>query len=177
MWKSKKFIVVAVLVAVVLVASTAGVVLAQDQNAGAGPRQALLARVAKILGMDQQKLENAFKQAMGEQRAQLKETFEQKLQKLVADGKITQKQADDFKAWLKARPDIPNVNPRGLKKLLDEGKITQQQLDAFNAWLKARPDMPTPKPDQSKGPRPGPGFRPGPAPQSFPPAPGPRPTG
>jgi Na+-transporting NADH:ubiquinone oxidoreductase subunit NqrC len=175
MWKSKKFIVAAVLVAVVLVAGTAGVVLAQDENQGAGPRQTVLVRVAQILGIDQQKLEDAFKQAMSEQREQLKETMDQKLQNMVKDGELTQQQVDEFNTWMKAKPDMPNVGPAQLKKMLDEGKITQQQLDAFKDWLKARPELPFPKNGKFNGQRPGPGFR-GPcplAPQSVPPLAGP----
>jgi outer membrane murein-binding lipoprotein Lpp len=158
MWKSKKFIVVAVLIAVVLVAGTTGIVLAQDNNDGAGPQQTLLARVAQIMGIDQQKLQDAFKQAISERRAQLKETFDQKLQSLVSEGKITQQQADDFNAWLKAKPDVPVVGPRQLQKLLDEGKITQEQVDAYKAWLQAKPQLPLPKNGEFGGQRPGPGF-------------------
>ncbi len=154
MWKSKKFIVVAALIAVVLVTATTGIVLAQDGDNSTGTHPALLARVAQILGIDQQKLEDAFKQAMSEKREQLKETFDQKVQSLVDQGKITQKQADDFNAWLKAKPDIPIVGLRNLQKLVDEGKITQQQADEFKAWLKARPDLPLPKVDKFKGPHP-----------------------
>ena len=155
MWKSKKFIVATVLVAVFLVAGTAGVVLAQDENQGAGPHQTLLIRVAQILGIDQQKLEDAFNQAMSEQREQLKETMEQKIQNMVKDGKLTQQQLDEFNTWMKAKPEMPNVNPRELKKLLDEGKITQQQIDAFKDWMKARPELPFPKNDKFNGQRPG----------------------
>jgi hypothetical protein len=166
MWKSKKFIVVAALVAVVLVGST-GVVLAQDGNKGVGSRQALLARVAQILGTTQQKLEDAFKTAMTEQRDV---NMDNRLKKLVTDGKITQKQADAYKAWLKARPaGVPMIGgglmiEKGLDKLVQEGKITQQQLDAFKGWLKAKPDLQLPKPDKPNGQRlparPGPGKAP-----------------
>ena len=151
MWKGKKFIVIAALIAGVLVAGTTGIVLAQDGDDSTGTHPALLARVAQILNIDQQKLEDAFKQAMSEKREQLKETFDQKLQDMVTEGKITQQQLNEFKAWQEAKPGIPMVGPRGLKKLLDEGKITQEQLDAFKAWLKARPDIPLPRPDRFKG--------------------------
>lgn len=140
MWKSKKFIVIAALVAVVLVAGTAGVVMAQDGNKGPGPRQALLEKVAQILGIPQQKLEDAFKKATEEARVQREAAFLENLQKLVTEGKLTQKQVEDFKTWLKAKPNV------------------QPQVDAFKAWMKARPELPLPK-----GQRPGPGpFRGGP---------------
>jgi hypothetical protein len=168
MWKSKKFIVIAVLVAVVIVGSTAGIVMAQAGKEGPGPRQALLARVAQILRIDQQTLTDAFKKAAIEQRDAGMDTW---LKKLVSDGKITQPQAYSFKAWLKARPDVPPAGPKGLEQLLKDGKITQQQLDAFNKWMKDKPDIPLPKPDMlprppdgSKGPRP-PRGGPGPMPK------------
>lgn len=159
----------AVLIAVVLVAATAGIALAQSPDGGAGPRGKMMARVAQILGIDQQKLENAFKQASKETRA---EALDNWLKKLVTDGKINQQQADAFKAWVTARPaDVPNIGIKGLEKLVQEGKLTQQQLDAFKAWMKAKPDIPLPKPERPAGPkppRPGKAFfpGPGPAPQS-----------
>jgi hypothetical protein len=161
MWRSKKFIVIAVLVAVVIVGSTAGIVMAQAGKEGPGPRQALLARVAQILRIDQQTLTDAFKKAATEQRDAGRDTM---LNKLISDGKITQGQADAFKAWLKTRPDVPPAGPKGLEQLLKDGKITQQQLDSFNNWMKAKPDMPLPKPDGFKGPRP-PRGGPGPMPK------------
>ncbi len=172
MWKTKKFIIAAVLIAVVLVATVTSVALAQDP-AGTKPRQTMLTRVAQILGIDQTKLEAAFKQAFNEQ----KETFKQNraaaldkgLQQLVKDGKITQPQADAFEAWLKAKPaDVPNIGIKGLEKLLKDGKITQKQFDAYKAWQDKKPDIPLPKRPDFNGPRPGRGFFPGvkPAPQS-----------
>lgn len=143
MWKSKKFIVIAALIAVVLVAGTAGMVLAQDGNKGPGPRQALLEKVAQILGIPQQKLEDAFKQANEEARVQREAAFQERLQNLVTEGKLTQKQVDDFKAWQKAKPNV------------------QPQLDEFKAWMKARPELPLPKPNMPRGQKPG-FFRGGP---------------
>jgi competence protein ComGC len=173
MWKTKKFIIAAVLIAVVLVATVAGVALAQDPPKGTNPHQAMLTRVAEILKIDKQKLDDAFKQAFNEQ----KETFKQNraaaldkgLQQLVKDGKITQPQADAFEAWLKAKPaDVPNIGIKGLEKLLKDGKITQKQFDAYKAWQDKKPDIPLPKRPDFNGPRPGRGFFPGvkPAPQS-----------
>lgn len=160
MWRTKKFIVVAALLAVALVAGTTGVALAQDSKDGTGPRQALLTRVAQILGIDQQQLEDAVKQAMSEQREQIKEKGNQRLQDMVNEGKITQEQLDEFNAWLKAKPDI-NIHIFGLRnldKLVEEGKITQQQADDLEAWLKARPELPLPNEGEFGGKRPGRGF-------------------
>jgi hypothetical protein len=188
---------------VLLVCGTAGIVLAQDSG---NPQQDMTARVAQILGISQQKLTDAFKQAQNE--------FEtQRLAQMVKDGKLTQLEADQLKswesarpassadkaqieAWLQSRPRIAALSPPAkpnmaemLAKLVKEGKITQMQADQlkawetgrpdpktdpqkFEAWLKARPDVPLPKPE---GPPPGvlrPGFPPG-FPMQAPPLPAP----
>lgn len=111
MWKSKKFIVIAVLAAVVMVGSVAGIAFAQTgaaSNASTNTTNPLFARVAQILGIDQAKLESAFTQARQEQRDA---ALDQYLSGLVTAGKITQQQADDYKAWLKARPETPAFGP------------------------------------------------------------------
>ncbi|MBC8512148.1 MAG: hypothetical protein H8D32_04120 [Dehalococcoidia bacterium] len=154
MWKSQKFILAAVLAAVMVIGSTAGVVLAQDEEqnpASQGPRDALTTRVAEILGISQQTLKDAFKQAISESRPEnppqqgrrdaltarvaeklgidqqelenatkeaitelREEALDNRLQKLVDEDIWTQDQADAYKAWLEARPDVPRLGPRSL---------------------------------------------------------------
>jgi competence protein ComGC len=145
--KSIKIVLATGLAAVMLATSLPCVALAQES--AAPQRQGVLtARVAAILGLDQQKLVDAVKQAQGELP---KETPDARLQELIANGTLTQQQADEIKAWMESRPaDVPNVRPAELKKLLDEGKITQEQLDAFKAWVKARPAMPEIRPELLK---------------------------
>jgi hypothetical protein len=159
---NKWLIIVPVITVMLLTGITAGVALAQD-----GPGQDIMARAAKILGIDQQKLQNAFTQASADAEAQ-------RLAQLVKDGKITQAQADAWKkwqaskpaagaakekidAWMKARPDIPALAPPGMKgmppgpppsmdemlaKLVKDGKITQAQADAWKKWQASKPDIP-----------------------------------
>jgi Asp-tRNA(Asn)/Glu-tRNA(Gln) amidotransferase B subunit len=121
-----------------LITSIPSIALAQDDKAPA-QRGALLARVAAILNIDQQKLEDAFKQSLKELRT---EALNSGLNKLVSEGTLTQAQANEIKAWLEAKPDIPLVRPRQFKKLLDEGVITQEQANQLKAWLQSRPDIP-----------------------------------
>jgi len=147
MWRSKKFILIVVLVALVVVGSTAGVVLAQARNGGdsqtgvtlatdnVSQPKTLLARVAAILGIDQKKVEDAFAQAQREMRDEALNSY---LQKLVDEGKITQEQADQYKKWWQARPDM--------------GQYRQQ----LSEWQQARPDIPLPGPSAGFGGR---GFR------------------
>lgn len=129
MWKSKKFVILAsVLAAVLIIGATAGAVLAQAGDNGTGQaKDGILTRVAQILGIDQQKLTDAFKQARTEYRQQhpIGQNQEQKLDKAVQDGKLTQQQADQIKSWWAAKPANPKDNP-----------------EQFKEWLKSRPNVP-----------------------------------
>ncbi|MCX6009794.1 MAG: hypothetical protein NTW48_07170 [Chloroflexi bacterium] len=117
MWRSKKFIIVAVLAAVILTGSISGVVLAADNgdnNQPGAKNEALLDKVCAIYEqntgttIDAQALKEAFTQAQDEMRT---EALDEYLQKLVDEGKITQEQADQYKAWLETRPDVPILAP------------------------------------------------------------------
>lgn len=104
MWRSKKIIVIALLTIVVLTGSIGGVVLAQTENGDDSQPKTLLARVAEKLGISQQELEDAFAEAKSEMRT---EALDSRLQSLVEQGKINQEEADQYKAWLQAKPDMP----------------------------------------------------------------------
>ena len=114
MWRSKKFILIALLATVVLVGSTSGIVLAADNGGGSQPEAkygALLERVCEIyqektgVTIDQEALKDAFAQAQSEMHTEAMGTW---LESLVEEGKITQKQADDYLEWQKAMPeDMP----------------------------------------------------------------------
>ena len=122
MWRSKKFIIVAVLAVVVLggsiggvalarteSGSPAGMLLAQNVSENTSQRDVLLVRVAEILqeqGIDitSEQLQDAFVQARSEMRT---EALKNRLQSLVNEGRITQKQADQYLEWWQAKPDVP----------------------------------------------------------------------
>jgi len=138
MRKIQKFVLSTVLVAIMLISSAPAIALAQEDETPER-RGALIAQVAEILGIDQQELENALKQAQMELRG---ETLDARLQELIAEGTLTQSQADELKAWTAARPDVPNIPPRQLKEALEKGIITQEQVDQLKAWMEAKPDVP-----------------------------------
>ncbi len=96
------------LLAAILLAVPSGIALAQDDQPQP-PQDTLTARVAEILGIQQEALENAIKQA---QQEQWQKALEARLNQMVEKGVITQEQAQSFLDWLKARPDIPGL--RGL---------------------------------------------------------------
>jgi len=136
MYRILKF-TIAPLIAIILLGGSAGIVLAQPEGKSPEQRAALMSKVSDILDIDQQKLESAFKQAQQEQR---EGSLDQRFNELVTAGTITQQQADELKAWMDARPDVPIVGPRQLKKLSEDGKLTQQQADALKAWQKSKPE-------------------------------------
>ena len=124
MKRSRKLVVVGVVAAAVLLAGTiGGVVLAQSNGATGGSGNTLLARVATILGIDQQKLQDAFTQAEKDMR---QEALSNRLKSLVDQGKITQDQADQWKTWLDSKPDMPS----GLGGL-GQGKFRGHRIFGF----------------------------------------------
>jgi len=68
-------------------------------------QQKLLARVAEILGIEEQKVTDAFAQAASELRTQ---ALQDHIQKLVEEGKITQAEADQYLQWWSQRPEVMN---------------------------------------------------------------------
>jgi len=148
MLKSKKtVIIVAVVVALVLVGSITGVAFAQTGSPSTDPGKTLLGRVAKIMGVDQQKLESAFTQAR-------KELRDERLQDLVTQGKITQEQLNQYKKWLDSRPDMEPYQGQ-----LKNWQQTRPPIPPeLKKWQESRPNIPMP------GPR-GSGFFPGTGPK------------
>jgi uncharacterized membrane protein len=108
MWFKKHLLMVTVLAAMVILVTgiVGGVVYAQsgDTQTGSTSGKTLMARVATTLNIDQTKLEDAFAQAQKEIQ---KEEQTARLAKMVADGKLTQEQADQYQAWLESKPELP----------------------------------------------------------------------
>ena len=130
MWRSKRVIIIAVLTVLVLGATLGGVAMAQADDPDVNASQTanvstFLDKVAEIyqqntgVAIDAEELQKA----MTEAGQQLKdEALDNYLQKLVAEGKITQEQADQFNAWLDSRPTFPT--------------------EEFKDWWESRPDVP-----------------------------------
>ena len=109
MWRSKKkFIVAAVLAAVVLVGITGGMVFAQTGTTADNQTRTIFDRVAGILtgkgvNVTSDQLKDAFTQAQGDIEA---EALKARLGRLVAAGKLTQEQADEYSEWWQSRPNV-----------------------------------------------------------------------
>jgi ATP-dependent exoDNAse (exonuclease V) alpha subunit len=143
MWRSKKFIVVTVLAAVVLLGSIGGAVFAQTGTGDDSQPKSLLDRVAEILAdqginVSSDQLKEAFTQAQDEMKD---EALDKLLQKLVDADKITQEQADQYKGWLQARPDMDPFRQQ-LKEWQQAKPEVPPQL---KEWKQGRPDMPPSK--------------------------------
>jgi len=123
MGRRKKLVIIGVLVAVLLAGSIGGVALAQTENGDDTQPKTLMARVADILGIEQQTLEDAFTQARTEMQ---NEALDNYLDELVNEGTMTKEQADQYKTWWQSKPDMSQY---------------QQQL---REWGEARPDVPIP---------------------------------
>jgi Fe-S-cluster formation regulator IscX/YfhJ len=122
MWRSKKYIIIAVLAAVVLAGSIGGAVLADDDE-DADPCQAhfntMLDKVCEIYNantdpdIDREALKDACIQARSEMLPEDmprfhkidSEAMQDHLQELFDQGKITQEQFDEMKARLESMPD------------------------------------------------------------------------
>ena len=120
MWKRKKFIIMLLGSILIITASLGGIAMAQDSEDESKP-DSLMARVADILGIDQQTVEDAFEQARDEMQ---EEAMDRHLQNLVDEGIISEEEAAEYKAWLESRPDIKEYN------------------DQIKEWMKNKPDIP-----------------------------------
>ena len=112
MWRSKKFLLVMALAVVALVGSIGGIALAQtgtDDSQPAAQHEALLDKICAIyeqntgVAINSEELQKAFVQARSEMQDEALNNY---LQSLVDEGKITQEQADQYKAWLESKPDV-----------------------------------------------------------------------
>ena len=151
------------------VVSLAGVGLASAHGPGdSETRSEITDRVAAILGVDSADLGSAFDQARGEVRT---EKMDARLDQAVADGTITQEEADEIRAWMDSRPEAldglkgshgpqhgPGIGPGGvaieerLAALVEDGVITQAEADEALEWSQARPEaLNEIRPDRSDG--------------------------
>ena len=140
LFKSKKFIIIAILGIAIIGGTIGGTALANNWGdhgpAQAGQPGGNLERVCEIYqentgdSIDCEALQEAFQAAAQERaeemRANMEQAREEMQQRLIDEGVITQEQLDELEAWMEARPE------RG---------ATQEE---FQAWLEARPDIDLP---------------------------------
>ncbi len=120
MWRSKKFILIVALGAVVLAGSIGGIALAQTGSTdnSSKPAATLTALWDRVIAIYQQKTgvtldKTALQDSLAQARKDIQnEALKTKLQAMVTAGKITQAQADEYLQWTESRPDVPvNLGP------------------------------------------------------------------
>ena len=90
-------------VGLLALAITGGAIWAQEgdtQDDGAGKSKA--ARVAEILGLGEEEVQDAFKQAGKEMRD---DRFQARMDRLVANGQMTEDEAAEAVEWFQSRPE------------------------------------------------------------------------
>jgi hypothetical protein len=99
--------------------STTSVVTASDASDNqTSPYDTFVSKVADKLGLDEDTVATAMKEARQEM---MDEALAERLQKAVDEGRITQEQADQISEWMKSRPEAldelggfgPGFGPRG----------------------------------------------------------------
>lgn len=162
----KRWIIISVIGALLAIGLVSGAVLAADARSdlanhslnngyghgrhGKGQSDALLLRVAEILGIERSTLESAFATAIDEQ-AETK--FNDHVAQLVADETLTQEQAGAATSWFGARP--ANSGPIAMRlagaadsgrvdsflaEMVEKEKITQDESDSLSEWHDDRPE-------------------------------------
>ena len=102
----RRWLAVPLVVGVLAIGLTAGTIVAQEApaNGDAPEKKSFAARVAAILGLGEDVVEDAFKLAKAEMQD---ERLRQKLDSAVEKGRITREQADEYYEWYQLRPDFP----------------------------------------------------------------------
>ena len=99
----RRWLIIAAVTGLLAVAAVgAGIVAAQSSSDGDSAVSAFSARVAAILGLDEQTVDDAMTQARKELKEERVQTI---LDEKVAAGEITQEQADEYMAWIQSAPD------------------------------------------------------------------------
>jgi hypothetical protein len=100
----RPWLFVTLLFAALALGITGGTILADgDDTGGATSSKSFASRVAAKLGLDEAKVQGAFNQAA---RDIQNEAQQQKLDRMVAQGRLTQEQADQIKQWYQSRPEV-----------------------------------------------------------------------
>lgn len=124
--KKKILVFTSILTVLAVFGTIGGIALADDDVAN--PVSKFTAKVASILGIEETALQGAFEQARTELAAEAQDAW---LDKIVADGKATQEEADAYKAWLDAKPEgFPRVG-WGANKMF--------RMRGYTGWFKQGP--------------------------------------
>ena len=113
-----------------------------DLSHGDAPKQSMASRVAVILGLEEEVVQNAFAQAGREKQD---DSMAYRLGHLVENEKLTQTEADEILDWFFTRPDAAaklhrvllrsgEGVERKLNHMVERGIISQEEADEILAW-------------------------------------------
>ncbi|HSW58332.1 MAG TPA: hypothetical protein VLH15_08020 [Dehalococcoidales bacterium] len=116
MFKKRKVVFISILAVIVMTAASATAVgiyasePAVTKTAKTDSYGVLVEKVATILGLETDKVQAAFDQAISEikteRAAEALKAMEARLDQMVADGKLTAEEAAKYKEWLESKPNI-----------------------------------------------------------------------
>ena len=119
MRRGKKLLIIAVLAAVMLGGTIGGIVLANNNGDGSQPGAAFGTLWDKACAIYEQKTgvaidQEVFKDSLAQAQSEIRdEAMQNRLQRRVEEGVMTQEQADQYKAWLESKPDVPMMSGFG----------------------------------------------------------------
>ena len=109
--KKRNMLLVFLTAALLALGITGGAIFAQEAGADDdSTKKGMASRVAAILGLGEQEVEDAFKQAGREMRD---ERFENRMVRLVDNGQITEDEAVEAVDWYQSRPEDIGPGRRG----------------------------------------------------------------
>lgn len=102
----RKWLMLPLVTGILAAGLTGASVLAHNEDGETeSPKDAVAAKVAETLGLDQQTVKDALQEAIQEVRS---DRLQHRLDHMVEAGRLTQEQADAYLEWYEARPDGPN---------------------------------------------------------------------
>ena len=103
----RRWFLATILVGVLTLVLAGGAVMARANGTdGESISNTLASRVAVILGLDEAQVQEALDQAAKELRRERQDqASQQRLNRLVEQGRLTQQQADEQQAWYESRPE------------------------------------------------------------------------
>ena len=119
-----------------------------DLSHGDAPKQSIPSRVAEILEMPVEDVQNAFDRAIWEKQ---NDSLAYRLEHLVENDKLTKAEAEEIENWFLRRPDaaakMHRLLFRGsealenrLSRMVERGIISQPEADAVLIWYDAMPE-------------------------------------
>lgn len=137
--RSRTKLLIATLAAVLVLTIALSPLAFADEPAGdAGPVRGLISRVAAILGLEEQQVADAVKQAKQEMQD---DRLDQRLQKAVDSGRLTEAEAAEIEAWIEARPEALERFPLPNHKALNNLARSKLARPGVRQFLKGAPAL------------------------------------